>query len=275
MYQKRMIRVHDKKVRPREFREGDLVLKMILPIEKDSRGKWMPNWKGPYVVTKAFSGGALILAKIDGEELQNPSHKSSKVEIILTILRYEGMPHLGNPPHQWKHEESENHSRSGFRRVNCDESNFGLTSSDTNEQDRFDKAWHRLIVAFFETIRSLPLKLTNLVFEGSKPYSSQAPTVGSRCDPTVQISPWITRANPSSSTRDSLAPTRAALDLRCTPRAATWLDPGRSLEDADPTIDGHPREELPDVRLCHRSAPPPSSASSASIVRRKNKRFSN
>ncbi|KAK8549098.1 hypothetical protein V6N12_061996 [Hibiscus sabdariffa] len=36
MYQKRMIRAHSKKVRPREFREGDLVLKMILPIEKDS-----------------------------------------------------------------------------------------------------------------------------------------------------------------------------------------------------------------------------------------------
>ncbi|KAK8703732.1 hypothetical protein V6N13_047378 [Hibiscus sabdariffa] len=77
MYQKRMIRAHNKKVRPREFREGDLVLKMILPIEKDSRGKWMPNWKGPYVVTKAFSGGALILAEIDGEELQNPVNSDS------------------------------------------------------------------------------------------------------------------------------------------------------------------------------------------------------
>ncbi|KAK8664395.1 hypothetical protein V6N13_084187 [Hibiscus sabdariffa] len=77
MYQKRMIRAHNKKVRPREFREGDLVLKMILPIEKDSRGKWMPNWKGPYIVTKAFSGGALILAEIDGEELQNPVNSDS------------------------------------------------------------------------------------------------------------------------------------------------------------------------------------------------------
>ncbi|KAK9034176.1 hypothetical protein V6N11_050351 [Hibiscus sabdariffa] len=77
MYQRRMIRAHNKKVRPREFREGDLVLKMILPIEKDSRGKWMPNWKGPYVVTKAFSGGPLILAEIDGEELPNPVNSDS------------------------------------------------------------------------------------------------------------------------------------------------------------------------------------------------------
>ncbi|KAK8555071.1 hypothetical protein V6N13_103801 [Hibiscus sabdariffa] len=72
-----MIRAHNKKVRLREFREGDLVVKMILPIEKDSRGKWMPNWKGPYVVTKAFSEEALILAEIDGKEFQNPVNPDS------------------------------------------------------------------------------------------------------------------------------------------------------------------------------------------------------
>ncbi|KAK8502267.1 hypothetical protein V6N12_011685 [Hibiscus sabdariffa] len=50
---------------------------MILPIEKDSRGKWMPNWKWSYVVTKSFSGGALILVEIDGDELQNPVNSDS------------------------------------------------------------------------------------------------------------------------------------------------------------------------------------------------------
>ncbi|KAG8497464.1 hypothetical protein CXB51_008660 [Gossypium anomalum] len=43
IYQKRMIRDYDKKVRPREFREGDLMLKKILPIQNEFRGKWMPN----------------------------------------------------------------------------------------------------------------------------------------------------------------------------------------------------------------------------------------
>ncbi|XP_040971350.1 uncharacterized protein [Gossypium hirsutum] len=65
------LRAYDKKVRPREFHEGDLVLKKILPIQKDFRGKWIPNWEGPYVVKKAFSGGALILAKMDGRNLPN------------------------------------------------------------------------------------------------------------------------------------------------------------------------------------------------------------
>ncbi|KAK5803374.1 hypothetical protein PVK06_031019 [Gossypium arboreum] len=72
MYQKRMIAAHDKKVRPREFHEGELVLRKILPIQKDLRGKWAPNWEGPYVVKKAFSGGALILTEMDGKELSNP-----------------------------------------------------------------------------------------------------------------------------------------------------------------------------------------------------------
>ncbi|KAK5777126.1 hypothetical protein PVK06_045092 [Gossypium arboreum] len=65
-------RAHEKKVRLREFHEGELVLRKILPIQKDFRGKWAPNWEGPYVVKKAFSGGALILTEIDGKELSNP-----------------------------------------------------------------------------------------------------------------------------------------------------------------------------------------------------------
>ncbi|KAG8480313.1 hypothetical protein CXB51_024726 [Gossypium anomalum] len=77
MYQKRMMRAFNKKVRPREFHEGDLVLKKILPIQKDFRGKWMPNWEGPYVVKKAFSRGTLILAEMDGKTLPNPVNSDS------------------------------------------------------------------------------------------------------------------------------------------------------------------------------------------------------
>ena len=67
-----MMRAYNKKVRPREFQEGDMVLKRVLPIQKDFRGKWMPNWEGPYVVKKVFSGRAVILAEMDGNELSNP-----------------------------------------------------------------------------------------------------------------------------------------------------------------------------------------------------------
>ena len=67
-----MMRAHDKKVRPRQFREGDLVLKKILPNQQDQRGKWTPNWDGPYVVKKVFSRGALILIEMDGNDLPSP-----------------------------------------------------------------------------------------------------------------------------------------------------------------------------------------------------------
>ncbi|WJX33931.1 hypothetical protein P8452_22093 [Trifolium repens] len=72
LYQSWLKKAFDKKVRPREFQEGDLVLKKIQPIHKDSRGKWTPNYEGPYVVKKAFSGEALILTTMDGEDFPLP-----------------------------------------------------------------------------------------------------------------------------------------------------------------------------------------------------------
>ena len=64
-----MMSAHDKKVRPRQFREGDLVLKKILPNQQDQREKWAPNWDGPYMVKRAFFGWALILTEMDGNDL--------------------------------------------------------------------------------------------------------------------------------------------------------------------------------------------------------------
>ena len=73
-----MMRAHKKKrVRPREFQKRDLVLKKIIPLQKDFRGKWMSNWEGPYIVKKVFSGGSLILTEMDGKNLPNPVNSDS------------------------------------------------------------------------------------------------------------------------------------------------------------------------------------------------------
>ncbi|XP_058758298.1 uncharacterized protein LOC131631520 [Vicia villosa] len=72
IYQERMKRAFDKKVRPRRFGEGDLMLKKILPLQPDPKGKWTPNYEGPYVVNRAFSGGALTLTTMDGKEFSRP-----------------------------------------------------------------------------------------------------------------------------------------------------------------------------------------------------------
>ena len=71
LYQKRMMRAHDKKIWPRQFQKGELVLKRIPQNRQNPRGKWSPNWEGPYIVKKAFLGGALILPKMDGKEFSS------------------------------------------------------------------------------------------------------------------------------------------------------------------------------------------------------------
>ena len=68
LYQKRMMRAYDKKIQLRQFQERELMLKRILQNRQDLCGKWAPNWEGPYVVKKAFLGGALILEEMDGKE---------------------------------------------------------------------------------------------------------------------------------------------------------------------------------------------------------------
>ena len=48
------------------------MLKKMILSHSDSRGKWTPNHEEPYVVQEAFSGGALILTNMDGEEIPRP-----------------------------------------------------------------------------------------------------------------------------------------------------------------------------------------------------------
>ena len=48
------------------------MLKKTLPNVQDPRGKFMPNYEGPYIIKKILIGGALILAQMDGLDLKNP-----------------------------------------------------------------------------------------------------------------------------------------------------------------------------------------------------------
>jgi len=77
LYQKRMAKAYDKKVRSRVFQEGGLVLKKLLSLPREDQSKWAPNYEGPYVVKKASSGGALKLSRMDGEDLAKPVNSDS------------------------------------------------------------------------------------------------------------------------------------------------------------------------------------------------------
>jgi transposase InsO family protein len=68
-YQQSLRRYQARKVRRRDFSEGDLVLS----LRQDNRGrhKLSPPREGPYVVVKVLKPGTYKLANEDGEELTN------------------------------------------------------------------------------------------------------------------------------------------------------------------------------------------------------------
>ncbi|XP_070015723.1 uncharacterized protein [Nicotiana sylvestris] len=68
LYQQRMTRAYNKKVRPRNFEVGQLVLRRILPHHQEAKGKFAPNWKGPYIIRKILPRGALYLGDIEGND---------------------------------------------------------------------------------------------------------------------------------------------------------------------------------------------------------------
>ncbi|XP_070010232.1 uncharacterized protein [Nicotiana sylvestris] len=49
-YQKRMFKAFNKRVKPRQFTPGQLVLKRIFPHQDEAKEKFSPNWQVPYMV---------------------------------------------------------------------------------------------------------------------------------------------------------------------------------------------------------------------------------
>ena len=72
LYQKRVARAFNKKVRPSKIKEGDLVLKQSRPLAMDPRGKFRPNWEGPFLVKKIWQNGAARLTDLEGNEFKEP-----------------------------------------------------------------------------------------------------------------------------------------------------------------------------------------------------------
>ncbi|XP_047330988.1 uncharacterized protein LOC124934495 [Impatiens glandulifera] len=70
-YQQRMTRAFNKKVKPRHLVVGDLVLRKTRELQ-DPRGKFQPPWEGPFIIKQIFSGGAVRLATLDGDECSSP-----------------------------------------------------------------------------------------------------------------------------------------------------------------------------------------------------------
>jgi hypothetical protein len=66
----RVAKYYNKKVKVRQFAEGDLVWKALLLIgtKYSAFSKWSPNWEGPFRVVKCAPGNTYMLKTLLGEE---------------------------------------------------------------------------------------------------------------------------------------------------------------------------------------------------------------
>ena len=70
--QKRIARALNKKVKPRNLKEGDLVLKELKDETFDPKGNMKPRWFRPFIIKKIMSRGATRITNLDGEEMLRP-----------------------------------------------------------------------------------------------------------------------------------------------------------------------------------------------------------
>jgi hypothetical protein len=72
-YQQRISKYFNKKVKPRDFKVGDLVLRKVTLATKDpAEGKLASSWEGPYKVISCHRPGAYYLEDQKGKVLQRP-----------------------------------------------------------------------------------------------------------------------------------------------------------------------------------------------------------
>ena len=64
-YQRWLKKAFDKKVRTRDLKLRDLVLKEIRAPVQDTNGKFKQNWVGPYIIKQIYSGGAIRFMDLD------------------------------------------------------------------------------------------------------------------------------------------------------------------------------------------------------------------
>ena len=59
-------------MKPRNLKEGYLVLKVLRDETFDPRGKMKPRWSGPFIIKKIMSRGATRITDSDGEVMLCP-----------------------------------------------------------------------------------------------------------------------------------------------------------------------------------------------------------
>ena len=74
LYQVRITRAFNKKVKEQTFKKSDLVLAVRRPMvmTHKTKGKFQPKWEGPFVVESVYSNRAYRLITPDGDTFMMP-----------------------------------------------------------------------------------------------------------------------------------------------------------------------------------------------------------
>ena len=73
-YQRRLRKAFDKKVRTRDLKFGDLVLKKIRAPVQDANRKFKQNWASPYIIRQIYSRGVVRLIDLDANPFTEPTN---------------------------------------------------------------------------------------------------------------------------------------------------------------------------------------------------------
>ena len=94
-YQKRIAKAFNKKVKQRNLKEGDLVLKVLRDETFDPRGKMKPWWSRPFIIKKIMSKGATRITDLDGEEMLRPTNMDRLWNYNILKTKIKGKSLLG------------------------------------------------------------------------------------------------------------------------------------------------------------------------------------
>jgi hypothetical protein len=68
MYKERIKRWYDKRLKKKEFKEGDKVLLYNSRFKTFGKGKLQSKWNGPYIVHSVLSNGAVTIMDVKGDQ---------------------------------------------------------------------------------------------------------------------------------------------------------------------------------------------------------------
>ncbi|GAA0145172.1 hypothetical protein LIER_05425 [Lithospermum erythrorhizon] len=75
-YKQLMARTYNRRVKSRQFRVGDLVLRLRSASQPKEQGKLSPKWEGPYRVKKVVGPSTYELEDLDGKAVPRTWHAS-------------------------------------------------------------------------------------------------------------------------------------------------------------------------------------------------------